>query len=201
MRPDWPFVVMSLITFALPELVIADTTVINFDNFNDGDVVTTQIPGVTFTNTIVLTAGISLDDSDFPPHSGTNVASDNGGPISISFATTISELWAYFTYAEPVTLQAFDPSNALIATASSLFPNNTSTGGFPGSAPNELVQVAAPGIKSVTFTGDPGGDSFTVDDVTFTTSAIAAPEPHCILLMVLGLIECWLWSKTQMLMS
>ena len=193
MRRNWSFVILSLITFVAPELVIAGTTLIDFENFNDGDVVTTQIPGVTFTNTIVLTAGISLNDTDFPPHSGSNVAFDNGGPVGISFGAPISAFSAYFTYAQPLTLDAFDRSNSLIASTSSSFPNNTYSGGFPGSAPNERLQIAAPGITRVTIAGGPQGDSFAIDDAGFTNATTVAPEPRCFMTTLCGLLAC-IWA-------
>src|SRR5258707_545906 len=81
--------------------------VVNFDTLSDGDIVTNQFPGLTFTNAIVLSAGISLNEFEFPPRSGTNVVSDNGGPISILFSSPFVSFGGYFTYLEPVTLLAF----------------------------------------------------------------------------------------------
>ncbi|MGH9614348.1 MAG: hypothetical protein ACRD4P_14840 [Bryobacteraceae bacterium] len=48
----------------------ADTLVINFEGFSDGDILANQIPGLNFTNVQVATAGISLNEFDFPPRSG-----------------------------------------------------------------------------------------------------------------------------------
>src|SRR5208283_4167818 len=118
--------------FLIPRFLHANTIVIDFESFTDSEILTNQIPGVTFTNTVVLTAGISLNEIDFPPHSGVNVVSDNNGPVSISFATPVTEFAAYFTYVEPLTLAAFNATDTQIATALSLFSNNTATGGDPG---------------------------------------------------------------------
>ena len=74
----------------------AGIVTVDFETFPDGTPIpdstsiTTQFPGLIFTNTTVITAGISLNEFEFPPHSGTNVAFDDGGPISIDFASPIS---------------------------------------------------------------------------------------------------------------
>ncbi len=108
-----------------------------------------------------------------------NVASDNGGPVSISFDTPVLGFAAYFTYAAPLSLAAFNASNTQIGSVSSLFSNNIGTAGDPGSSPNELLQVGSPtGISSVSITGASGGDgSFVMDDVTLTTAPSTVPEP------------------------
>ena len=72
-------------------------TTIDFENLPGGTVVTNQYAGVSFTNTLVLTAGTTLNAMEFPPHSGSNVVSDNGGPITITFATPITAFSAFFT--------------------------------------------------------------------------------------------------------
>src|SRR5580658_4009339 len=98
-------------------------TTITFEGFPDSTILTTQYPGLMFSNTIILTAGISLNEFEFPPDSGVNVASDFGGPISISFATPISSFGAYFTYTQPVTIVGFDAFNNPVVFASSQFSN------------------------------------------------------------------------------
>ena len=66
-----------MIRFLLILVVFASTvlqaqTAITFDTLNDGDLVTTQYSGVTFSNAQVLKSGFSLNDLDFPAHSGAN---------------------------------------------------------------------------------------------------------------------------------
>ena len=158
----------------------ASPTVINFDGLNDGDSVTTQFAGVTFSNAAVLTAGISLNELEFPPHSGNNVVFDSGGPMTIDFADPILSFGGYFTYAEPLSLDAFDPGNNLVDTANSAFGSNMALSGDPGSSPNEFIEVTfASGISSVTITGDPAGGSFVLDDATITPigGSASVPEP------------------------
>jgi hypothetical protein len=165
-------------------------TVIGFEGYPDSTIVTNQYPGLTFTNTIILTVGISLNEFEFPPHSGVNVASDNGGPITITFSPAIQGFSGYFTYSEPLALQAFDSNSHQVASASSHFSNNEALSGVAGSSPNELMSVASNGgISKVTMTGDPAGTSFTLDDatVTATTAPSATPAPTTLLLTVTGL--------------
>jgi hypothetical protein len=163
-------------------------TVIDFESFNDGDILTSQIPGLTFTNTIVLSAGISLNEFEFPPYSGNNVASDNGGPITIDFASPITSFSGYFTYLEPLTIAAFDASNTEVTAAASAFSSNDALFGDPGSTPNEFLQVSfAAGIASVIIEADPNGGSFTMDDLTYASAAPSTvPEPGTAILILIG---------------
>jgi hypothetical protein len=167
----------------------ADIALLNFEGFPDGTILTTQYSGVTFANATVISAGISLNESEFPPHSGDNVAFDDGGPISIFFTTAVLSFGGYFTYLEPLTLAAFDATSTEVALATSAFSTNDALFGDPGSSPNEFLQVSFPdGISSVTITGDPSGDSFVMDDATYAIVTTAVPEPGSVLLLssVLG---------------
>jgi hypothetical protein len=159
----------------------ASTIVLDFEGFADSTNLTTQYPGVTFTDATVISAGISLNEFELPPYSGTNVVFDDGGPISIAFATPVLSFAAYFTYYEPINLAAFDAVGNEVASATSAFSINVACGdgppclGDPGSSPNEFLEVALDtGISTVIITGDPNGSSFTLDDATYTT---ATPEP------------------------
>jgi hypothetical protein len=153
--------------------------IINFEGFTDSEALTNQVLGLTFTHTTVLTAGVSLNQFDFPPHSGTNVAFDDGGPITIAFSHPIEGFLGYFTYITPLSLIGFNAANSEVASDFSRFSNNTGTGGDPGSSPNELLEIIAPGgISQVSITGDGGGSSFTMDDIQTTV-----PEPNIIALL------------------
>jgi len=194
--PQWFLIFPLLLVLFLPGTLLGATMVIDFESFVDGDVLTNQLPGFTFNNTMVLTAGISLNETDFPPDSGTNVAFDSGGPISIVFDTPILGFAGYFTYVQLLTLTAFDSLNAPVGSAFSSFSNNTGTGGDPSSSPNELIQVNfASGISSVLITASPEGGSFVVDDLTLTTADATTPEPATVVLMMTGLaavaFRCW----------
>jgi hypothetical protein len=183
---------LGLLLF-IPTGLCADT-IIDFESLNDGDLVTNQYPGLTFSNTIVLSAGISLNEFEFPPHSGTNVVSDNGGPISIVFAIPVLSFSGYFTYVEPLTLAGFDALNSQVASATSAFSSNDAIFGDPGSSPNELLQIsAAGGISSLTITGDPLGGSFVMDDVTYATADVL--EPGSTFLFLSGAVTLYILRR------
>lgn len=167
----------------------ASATTLDFEGFPDSTILTNQYPEVTFTNAIILSAGISLNEFEFPPHSGVNVASDNGGPLTIEFATPIVSFSGYFTYTEPLTLQGVDSSSIQVASAASLFSNNEALSGDPGSSPNELIQLMfAGGMSEVTITGDPAGGSFALDDASYADAASAVPEPSTALTSIFAVI-------------
>lgn len=70
--------------------------------------------GVDFVRATVVTAGVSLNEFEFSPRSGANVAFDNTGNIVITFQSPVSSVGAHFTYAVPISLQAFDTNGLLV---------------------------------------------------------------------------------------
>ena len=165
-----------------------DASPITFEAFADGDALTNQIAGLTFANTFVLSAGVSLNESEYPPHSGSNVVVDAGGAITVTFAIPVAAVSGFFTYCAPLSFSAFDSTNALIGTAASSFNSNTGLSGDAGSSPNEFLSLLSPlGIASIVILGDPAGSSFTLDDLTVTPFADATPVPEPSTLMLLGL--------------
>src|SRR3989442_147691 len=95
-----------LLVLGLPGILPADPIVIDFEGLPDGTILGNQYSGVSFSNAIILTAGISLNEFELPPFSGSNVASDNGGALSISFASPVTTFAGYFTYLTSLTLLA-----------------------------------------------------------------------------------------------
>jgi hypothetical protein len=178
----------KVLILSLAQCLSASSILIDFEGFTDGTFISTQFPGLTFSNAQILTAGISLNEFEFPPKSGVNVVADAGGPMSISFATPVISFGGFFTYTVPFTIAAFDGTDAQIALATAMFTNNEALSGVSGSSPNEFIQVtSAGGISRVTMTGDPNGGSFTLDDATFTPMISAAPaEPATLLLVLLA---------------
>lgn len=168
-----------------PTLLTAAPVVLDFEDLSDVEVVSAQYPGLTFTNAVALTAGISLNEFEFPPKSGAVVISDDGGPIRIDFATPLSAFGAYFTYAMPLTLSAFDAGSNFLGSATSGFSSNLALSGEAGSSPNEFLQLSASGIAFVTINGDPVGGSFVADNVTYEAGT-TVPEPGTLGLLLLG---------------
>ncbi len=190
--PCWTRILQLLACVLLSNYAQARADIlVNFDGLSDNDIVTNQFAGLIFSNAIILTAGISLNEFEFPPHSDLNVISDNGGPISILFASPVLSFGGYFTYSLPLTLTAFDAGSSQVGQAVALFNNNLMLSGDPGSNPNEFLSIAfAAGISSVTITGDPAGGSFTLDDAIYQPSVAAVPEPTygALLLLIIGFL-------------
>lgn len=66
-------------------------TTLDFEGLSDGDAVTNQFAaqGVTISNGIVLGAGISLNEIESPPKSGSNVVSDEGSTATIDAPASV----------------------------------------------------------------------------------------------------------------
>jgi hypothetical protein len=189
MVKDFARLALLLAILLVPSALLADP-VINFDSLTDLNSVTTQFSGLTFSNATALTAGISLNEFEFPPLSGSNVVFDDGGPMFIAFGNPIIGFSAYFTYSSPLILQGIDAGNNIVATATSVFSSNLALSGDLGSSSNEFLQLAyAPGISGIRITGDASGGSFTIDNVSYTTKATTAsvPEPSSICLLLTGM--------------
>lgn len=162
---------------------LSATTSIDFEDQQDGTVITNQYAGLTFTNATVLTAGISLNELEFPPHSGMNVVFDDGGPITIFSDAALSSFGAYYTYSQALTATAFDSLGNIVGSALSAYTNNMACldgppcSGDPGSSPNEFIDLIFDSpFTHITIQGDPNGGSFTMDDTTFTAAAQTTPE-------------------------
>ena len=151
--------------------------VIGFDNLSSLDIVTNQYQsqGVTFTGAQVLTAGVSLS-SAYPPHSGSNVVYDySTGVITATTASgkTASMVGGYITSNTVITEYAYDAKGVLLGTSST--PGANYIGAGTGISPNFFLSVTAAGIASVQFHDT--GNTFTLDDFTFSPTVTATPEP------------------------
>jgi hypothetical protein len=176
-----------MVFLALPPLACA--TMVTFEGLPDSTFVTTQFAGVTFTNAQILTSGVSLNELEFPPHSGSNVVTDYSGPMSILFTDPQQSVAGYFTYISPLTLSAYNATSNLIGSVFSAYSDNAALSGDPGSSPNELLQVTSnTGISRLVITGDPAGGSFVLDDLTFSTFATTIPEPSPFGMLGVGIL-------------
>jgi uncharacterized protein (TIGR03437 family) len=168
---------LSKVAIALRPAAVAGTTLLDYEIFGDNTALTNQYSGITFSNAVVFESGISLNEFEFPPHSGTNVVSDNGGAITITFAAPVASFSGFFTYRVPVNVTAYNSSNTIVATSNSHFTNNLGLSGAAGTSTNDAIQVAsANGISKVTITGDAAGSSFTMDD-TVLGAPVTTPPP------------------------
>ena len=184
----WPLpFALCLVLFSQTEGSAA--TIINFDGLSDSEIVTNQFAGLTFANATALTAGVSLNEFEFPPRSDFNVVTDDGGAISILFSSPVLSVSGYFTYLRSLTFTAFDSGANQVGQTTSLFGSNLALSGDPGSSPNELLALSfAGGISRITISGDPLGGSFVLDDVTVEPLATTVPEPSSALLFISGVL-------------
>lgn len=189
--------VVCLAVLALPSRAFAAP--IDFETLVDGVSLTDQLFGLTFSNATVLSAGISLNEFEFPPLSGSNVVFDDGGPMSIAFAAPLASFGGYFTYLTQLTLEAFSPAHVSLGAITSAFNSNLALSGDPGSVANEFLQLAfASGVGFVTITGSRDGGSFVLDDATVTAlpAGQPVPEPGTLGLMLLG-AAAWRVQRTR----
>lgn len=164
----------GLLWAALAVQGVHASTLYDFEGFSDNTSLSNQLSGVTFSDATVFTAGISLNDIDYPPHSGDNVvvagtSGTGGGTMSLSFLTPLSSLAAFFTFSDSLSIQAFDSGNNLLGSVASAASDVLGSW--------EMISVNFSGIASVLITGD---SVFTMDDLT--TSQSQVPEPSTLLL-------------------
>ena len=186
-------IIRGLLASALISSSLSFATVIDFESLSDAEIIGDQIESLTFSNAVALSAGISLNEFDFPPVSGNIVASDFGGNLTIDFADPVSVFSAYFTYSTQLTLTAFDENLTQLDLLSSAFSSNLATSGYVGSLPNELLGFsAAGGIRRVVIAGLADGGSFVLDDLTFEPRGVEPlPAPGGLMLWGLGQAAWW----------
>jgi hypothetical protein len=177
-------IIIFVICFSLLRITSAGALTIDFEEPSDSPVLTSEYTGVIFSNATVITAKDTLNESEFPPHSGTNVAFDDGGEMTIAFSTPMTNVGAYFTYGASLTLFFYDSLDNLKGTLKSAFSSNFVSSENP---PNEFLSFAsASGISKAIILGDPAGTSFVMDDLTFDPPSTAIPEPSTLLLLAGG---------------
>lgn len=175
------------ITFSLLAINHTQAATIDFEGLEDSISLTNQYASndIIFSNATVLSSGISLNEFEFPPHSGANVAVDDNAPILLQLNKPFTDLRGYFTYSAPITITAYDETDSLLASINSAFSSNLAFSGDVGSAPNEFMQLnsAVPFVK-VLIIGSPTGSSFALDDLSGTA---VVPLPASIYLFTSAL--------------
>jgi len=151
---------------------------VDFEGFADNDSISTQISGLTFSDATALTAGVTLNEIEFPPHSGSNVIAVFGGTLTISFNAPINLVSGYISYATATgaTLSLYDINNALLADA--FFPAPAAQNNIVS---NQFISFSISGIQAMAVSLD-GNNPFTFDDLAFI------PEPASHMLIAIGIL-------------
>ena len=145
-------------------------TTISFDGLPDkiavGD--TYASSGIHFAHGIALTAGVSLNEIQFPPHSGTGVLADDGSTIVVTFDSAASAISAYFAHLNQLTFTAFDAGGGLLGTYSS--PLSSFTGG------TEQLSLGFSGVSELDISTQTPG-TYMLDDLSFQTGSTPSGVP------------------------
>jgi hypothetical protein len=175
---------LSILLFA--GQVSAEIIIINFDDLGAGPLDNQyESRGVTFSNTTVILS----DPASYPAHSGGNLAFNDKDPIEISFVTPVYSIEAYFTRVDEVddvTLsfygQGIDGPDTRLGVRT-LSPNLDPDHWIY----NEQIYFEwSGGISRVSIADGMEGQSFTMDDLTFSTTPV--PEPATLLLVGFGIL-------------
>ena len=169
----------------------ADTITIDFEGLGDYEGITTQYQSsdVVFTGATALVSGAlggTLNEIDFPPHSGDTVAFADLATLEVSFLRPVVRVVGYFTYSGgPVTLTG-RVGGTDVASATS---TNVANLGAP--AANERIELAdVTGFTSLFIAGAPDLQ-LTLDDLEITFGDAPAnpmPEPSLTLLAGVALV-------------
>ena len=167
-----------------PASTKAAVTVIDFEGLTDFSQLTTEIPGLIFSNATVASQLGSLNWPDFPPVSGDVVVVNGPGEtLAVDFAAPVPAVGGYFTYfGGPLTLSFYGSGNVLLGTVASSFTDNWVPSGNP---PNEYLQFSSlVGITRMEASlASNNSYSFTMDDLTLG----AVPEPATAMInLILG---------------
>ena len=82
-------------------------SLVTFEGLDDLTVLGSQYAGLSFRNAVIWTAQFTLNEGEFPPRSGSNVAVNAGGPLIIDFPVPVQSVTGFLTYVVPVTITAF----------------------------------------------------------------------------------------------
>jgi len=164
--------------------VPAQATPVTFEGLTDNLSLSNEISGLTFSGATVLTAGVSLNEFDFPPKSGDNVAASLAGLLEITFADMMDTVSGYFTYADSLTFSIYDTNGGLLASSQSAGVSNLGS--------NELITLSSQGIALLRINSN---SNFTLDDLSYSNASV--PEPATILLFAIGVIGLGVSRLTQ----
>jgi hypothetical protein len=178
---------------ALVTMPLYGGTILTFKGLNDLQSVDDFYAGVRFSNAVAHIAGLSLNEAEFPPASGSTVASNNGGPVTIAWTSPLTDFTGLFTYTAPLTL-TFSLSGTPAGAAMSAFADNLALSGEPGSSPNEQISFhSASAFDSILIESE---GSFGMDSIFFEKTVQVVPEPSTYI-PIFVILTCALYVKRR----
>lgn len=165
-------------SLAFAPIAASASTVLDFEGFAADTILSNEYAGVAITGAFVLTAP-GYNYIGFPPKSGSSIVYNyTGGVLDFSFTTAASAVGAFITGTQVVTLTAYNGLNVL---GTAVSPGNNSNG---NGTPNAFVSFTGPNITRVTFTDGSDGNTYTLDDFTYTAGSV--PEAATWVMLVAG---------------
>lgn len=159
----------------------AAPVLLDFESLPDGPLGGSEFvaQGVaTVQGALALSAGFSLNEFDFPPHSG-GMALGNAAPagaVELLFSEPIGELSAWFTYSAPLSISSYAADGTLMGTVLSLFGSNVGA--------SERIDFGFMNVARVVIAS--AGD-YILDDLQFSGVTSGVPEPSSAALGALAL--------------
>lgn len=171
---------VGLMLAAVLSFATAAPVTLDFESLPDQLVVGNEYAGLGLSmvhGALSLTAGFSLNEVDFPPHSGV-VALGNeltSSPLELLFSTPTNGLSAWFTYSAPLSIMSYAiDGTTLLGTVSSLSSSNFGR--------SELIDFGFSNVGRVVIQS---ADYYILDDLRFDSHA--APEPTSLGLVAFAL--------------
>lgn len=135
--------------------------------------------GVIFNNALSLTAGFSLNEFDYPPHSGVRAVGDSGGPMEMVFTNPITAFSGWFTWAAPIELDIYLDNNFTLFLGSII----TTSDNLGFSQQVGLIDLAGTFQSIRILELDPSSQGMIMDDLSFTPAETPVPEPSTLVLL------------------
>ena len=123
--------------------------------------------GIHFADAVALTAGISLNEFDYPPHSGSVAVADDGSPIIVTFDQPVGNISAWFAHSEQLNFTAYSAGGGTIGTY--VDPTISNLGS------DELISLNFSGVSSLEISAtDPS--TYIMDDLSFEQMGQSVPD-------------------------
>lgn len=164
----------------------ASANLIDFDNLEDFAVATSGISGVDIEGLVALSAGLSLNEFQFPPRSGSIAATNESSEVIFVFGPRIFSFSAYFSYVEPFQLFAYGVNGENLGIFPSAKNSHFADGDSLVNFIHEEIKIFAEEPISKIIISSDSTYSYVVDDVTFS-HVTQVPELSTSMYFIFGL--------------